>query len=229
MAFSYRWHSAGWQLAIHSWQAVKSTLLSFFSLSSVYHPLSTKLSGRRGSNPRPTAWKAVALPTELLPQFVHRSLDFGGFENKELFGAFPLSLKLQRGCNPPSLLSQLRWAKWARMDSNHRTRKRRDLQSLAVGHLATCPTPLSQRRDSNPRPADYKSAALPAELLWHFKCLAISGKPQYHTPSPALPAEWCFHLNNKRTSQNECTRFFGKAKVSEFVKFKNFDASFLMA
>ena len=26
-------------------------------------------SGRRGSNPRPTAWKAVALPTELLPRF----------------------------------------------------------------------------------------------------------------------------------------------------------------
>ena len=24
-------------------------------------------SGRRGSNPRPTAWKAVALPTELRP------------------------------------------------------------------------------------------------------------------------------------------------------------------
>ncbi len=26
-----------------------------------------KASGRRDSNPRPTAWKAVALPTELLP------------------------------------------------------------------------------------------------------------------------------------------------------------------
>ena len=26
------------------------------------------LSGRRGSNPRPSAWKADALPTELLPQ-----------------------------------------------------------------------------------------------------------------------------------------------------------------
>ena len=25
------------------------------------------------------------------------------------------------------------------MDSNHRTRKRADLQSAAVGHLATCP------------------------------------------------------------------------------------------
>jgi hypothetical protein len=27
-------------------------------------------SGRRGSNPRPTAWKAVTLPTELLPRFL---------------------------------------------------------------------------------------------------------------------------------------------------------------
>ena len=25
------------------------------------------MSGRRGSNPRPIAWKAIALPTELLP------------------------------------------------------------------------------------------------------------------------------------------------------------------
>jgi hypothetical protein len=29
------------------------------------------LSGRRDSNPRPTAWKAVTLPTELLPRFVN--------------------------------------------------------------------------------------------------------------------------------------------------------------
>src|ERR1051325_8763472 len=29
--------------------------------------LSAFWSGRRGSNPRPTAWKAVTLPTELLP------------------------------------------------------------------------------------------------------------------------------------------------------------------
>ena len=28
---------------------------------------------------------------------------------------------------------------WARMDSNHRTPKRTDLQSVAVGHLATYP------------------------------------------------------------------------------------------
>jgi hypothetical protein len=31
------------------------------------HRLLAFLSGRRGSNPRPSAWKADALPTELLP------------------------------------------------------------------------------------------------------------------------------------------------------------------
>ena len=37
-------------------------------------------------------------------------------------------------------LLKLRRSKWARMDSNHRTPKRTDLQSVAVGHLATCPS-----------------------------------------------------------------------------------------
>ena len=30
-------------------------------------PFQLSMSGRRGSNPRPSAWKADALPTELLP------------------------------------------------------------------------------------------------------------------------------------------------------------------
>ncbi len=34
-----------------------------------------KKSGKRGSNPRPTAWKAVALPTELFPLI---NLPWGG-------------------------------------------------------------------------------------------------------------------------------------------------------
>ena len=34
-----------------------------------------KKSGRRGSNPRPSAWKADALPTELLPQFILMFVD----------------------------------------------------------------------------------------------------------------------------------------------------------
>ena len=33
------------------------------------------LSGRRGSNSRPIAWKAIALPTELLPHFKFQKLN----------------------------------------------------------------------------------------------------------------------------------------------------------
>lgn len=92
------------------------------------------------------------------------------------------------------------------MDSNHRTPKRTDLQSVAVGHLATCPTQ-SQRRDSNPRPADYKSAALPTELLWHF----------YDAVKKLIDKTL------KNFPINGYAIFFGKAKVNEFVKSKNFE------
>ena len=57
--------------------------------------LQTEKSGRRGSNPRPTAWKAVALPTELLPlmftiaatkvNYIHHHFSEGGFYLKNLF------------------------------------------------------------------------------------------------------------------------------------------------
>src|SRR5690242_8339105 len=90
------------------------------------------------------------------------------------------------------------------MDSNHRTPKRTDLQSVAVGHLATCPKcqimedlffPLmSRQRESNPRPTDYKSVALPAELrrpgahkitliIRTHKITLIVTKLTYHTES----------------------------------------------
>jgi hypothetical protein len=81
----------------------------------------TSQSGRRGSNPRPTAWKAVALPTELLPLF----------NNLRFYTNLTPRFDASRKCGTSN--------SWARMDSNHRTRKRTDLQSVAVGHLATCP------------------------------------------------------------------------------------------
>jgi hypothetical protein len=87
-------------------------------------------SGRRDSNSRHSAWKAEALPTELLP---HRP----------------------------------EW--WWGEDLNLRRRMPTDLQSVPFGHSGTPPsdnTPWSQRRDSNPRPTDYKSVALPPELRW---------------------------------------------------------------
>ena len=58
------------------------------------HRLVGHLSGRRGSNPPPKAWKAFALPNELLP------LDL-----------------------------------WGRVDSNHRTDTRTDLQSVAIATM----------------------------------------------------------------------------------------------
>ena len=36
----------------------------------------TPPSGKRGSNPRPLAWEANALPTELLPRFVCEDTTF---------------------------------------------------------------------------------------------------------------------------------------------------------
>ena len=71
-----------------------------------------KKSGRRGSNPRPSAWKADALPTELLPQLsvtdTHQRV-------------------------------QITLFMWAEMDSNHRRRKPADLQSAPFGHSGICP------------------------------------------------------------------------------------------
>ena len=93
-----------------------------------------KKSGRRGSNPRPSAWKANALSTELLPQ--------------------------DRMKQP--ILSFVSFV-WAVMDSNHRRRKPAELQSAPFGHSGNCPFQyilLSLLSDSNQRPRDYKARAL---------------------------------------------------------------------
>ncbi len=92
---------------------------------------------------------------------------------------------------------------WAGMDSNHRRRLPADLQSAAFNHSATDPVllidiiensflpittfnigigtclnhnfkHLSHLQDSNPRPTDYKSVALPAELRWQSVLIASS-------------------------------------------------------
>ena len=68
-------------------------------------------------------------------------------------------------------LSYFRNFLWAKMDSNHRSRKTADLQSAPFGHSGICPTYfqrttasqhlfLSLLSDSNQRPRDYKSRAL---------------------------------------------------------------------
>ena len=78
----------------HFLSSVARISLGFSGLSS---PL--LWSGRRGSNPPPIAWKAIALPNELLP--------------------------------PAHLSAYL----WGRVDSNHRTLPRTDLQSVAIATM----------------------------------------------------------------------------------------------
>ena len=75
-------------------------------------------SGRRGSNPRPSAWKANALSTELLPQFSVSPQGFASVLSGE---------------------ATARRTVWAEMDSNHRSRKTADLQSAPFGHSGICP------------------------------------------------------------------------------------------
>ena len=65
------------------------------------------------------------------------------------------------------------------MDSNHRRRKPTDLQSAPFSHSGI--SPWSRRWDSDPQPADYKSAALPIELRRQtfnsfLNCTAFHGK-----------------------------------------------------
>jgi hypothetical protein len=64
------------------------------------------------------------------------------------------------------------------MDLNHRRFPVPDLQSGAFDQLGHLPTIIailnwSRRWDSNPQPADYKSAALPIELRRHFSTAEI--------------------------------------------------------
>ena len=81
---------------------------------------------------------------------------------------------------------------WAEKDSNLRTPKRTDLQSVAFNHSAIYPVISNFRKpfycyliifgnnytwncmshlsESNQRPTDYKSVALPAELKWPISC-----------------------------------------------------------
>ena len=71
-----------------------------------------------------------------------------------------------------------RRAVWAGEESNLWSRKTADLQSAPFGHSGTCPFKnkckskhatwnlLSHLSESNQRPTDYKSVALPTELKW---------------------------------------------------------------
>ena len=86
-------------------------------------------SGRPGSNRPPSAWKADALPNELLPLILFSKPMRFIKDDAPKLGLF---LRIQ------FFESLFYW--WGEKDSNLRTPKRTDLQSGAVGHLAISPT-----------------------------------------------------------------------------------------
>jgi hypothetical protein len=128
--------------------------------------------------------------------------------------------------NPPTFAKPacrqtvLLWVKWARMDSNHRTPKRTDLQSVVVGHLTTCPAK-SHLPESNWRPTDYKSVALPAELRW----LILPNPPNCWPQRKTISAQVLTPADN---AIKNYPQKFGKAKVMEFDKYKNFGTRFFI-
>ena len=104
-----------------------------------------KSSGRRGSNSRHSAWKADALPTELLPlgNFLKQ---FNACENVGVIGIEPIQSKTTELQSAPAL--QLRRTPKTFCNINN-------VQDILL---------VSRWRDSNPRPVDYKSTALATEL-----------------------------------------------------------------
>src|SRR5260221_454952 len=140
-------------------------------------------SGRRGSNPRPTAWKAVTLPlsySRLVPR------DHPSDHSSRGASANPCAVLRRDSLH---VLSGLAWPKTLDMSGERRLVAREGLEpSKPLGRqiysllrlTASLPRQLSVfgdrartlrtggntrlwswRRESNPRPADYKSAALP--------------------------------------------------------------------
>ncbi len=130
-------------------------------------PLASRLtqwSGRRDSNPRPTAWKAVTLPLSYSRNSGLRRVNVNR-KSGNRFGAFFLSFPDYRFSLPDR-------GGQGRIRTSV-ARSAADLQSAAINHSATCPSSKesndpacarrfwSRRWDSNPQPSDYKSDALP--------------------------------------------------------------------
>jgi hypothetical protein len=74
----------------------------------------------------------------------------------------------------------------------------------------------SRRWDSNPRPADYKSAALPAELLRHYWSTICLKAPVFLSFKGKKQA-------NSTAKYKELSPFFGMAKVMEIFIRQNFE------
>ncbi|GEM_PF-1982289 len=100
-------------------------------------------SGKRDSNPQPTAWKAATLPIELFPHCTKFNLNFKIFfffslcSKSELRPDKPYSSLSRRDCLHRHSLPATAW--WREKDSNLRRRLPTDLQSVPFGRSGISP------------------------------------------------------------------------------------------
>ncbi len=126
----------------------------------------------KGIEPSPPAWKAGALPLS----YARNKSSISLLKSSRRCTQLRRHTQLQCAANlfaHPICMSRTK-CKWGEQDSNLRRINPTDLQSVPFGRFGIPPHPTSptaygrqsQRRDSNPRPTDYKSVALPTELRW---------------------------------------------------------------
>ncbi len=120
-------------------------------------------SSRRGSNPRPLPYQGSALPLSHASQ-----KQLSNYRNNGA-GEEARTLDFQLGRLALYQLSYTRKQKkwWREVDSNHRRLTPADLQSAPFSHSGITPQ-WSCSQESNLRPTDYKSVALPTELEQHI-------------------------------------------------------------
>ncbi len=138
--------------------------------------LPRQLSGRRASNSLPTAWKAVALPNELLPLKLHIGKCFGDtLSSKSLKRAF----RLLNGISP--ITQRL----WGEEDSNLR-RLSQQIYSLprltaSVSPRKICKSLLfrASRGSRTPDRLITNQLLWPTELCWLLSFSNIGFKPVF--------------------------------------------------
>ena len=112
------------------------------------------------------------------------------------------------------------FSKWARMDSNHRTPERTDLQSVVVGHLTTCPMVILNACPGIAVTSEPERGIEPATCWLQISCSTNwATQAWFHKPCP---------IYKELKQMKLFTCFFGKAKVSDFVKWKNFEVFFIL-
>ena len=111
-----------------------------------------------------SAWKAEVLPLyHIRIMWVRQCRTHFFLERKTRFEL--ATLALARRCSTPEPLPHIIW--WRRLDSNQCRLSQRIYSPPPLATRALLHILWSWQRDLNPRPADYKSAALPTELCQH--------------------------------------------------------------